>query len=112
MRLIATTWLMAFTVGASQAQAPSFIFVFLHARPDNPELPKAELDQLMQGHLANIERLASEGKLLVAGPFEGGGGIFIFNSTSTGEVTAWLSTDPGVQARRWRIELFPYIPRV
>ncbi len=111
MKLIATL-LMVFIWGTSHAQTPSFIFVFLHARHDNPELPKTELGKLMEGHLANIERLASEGKLLVAGPFEGGGGIFIFNSTSMSEVNEWLSTDPGVQAKRWRLELFPYIPRV
>lgn len=102
---------MVFILGTSQAQTAPFIFVFLNARQDQPELPKAALDKLMEGHLANIERLASEGKLLVAGPFEGGGGIFIFNSASTSEVTDWLSTDPGVQAGRWRLELFPYTPR-
>ena len=111
MKIITVILLMlAFT--AAGAQTPPFIFVFLNARQDNPELPKAELDKLMAGHLANIQKLAAEGKLLVAGPFEGGGGIFIFKSTSIGEVTEWLSTDPGVKANRWRLELFPYAPRV
>jgi uncharacterized protein YciI len=75
-------------------------------------LPKEELDKLMAGHLANIQRLVREGKLLVAGPFDGGGGIFIFNNSSSDTVKQWLSTDPGIQANRWRLELFPYIPRV
>lgn len=94
------------------AQEVKYTFVFLNARTDKAELPKEELDELMRGHLANIQRLASEGKLLVAGPFDGGGGIFIFNSPSSDTVKQWLNTDPGIQANRWRLELFPYIPRV
>lgn len=94
------------------AQEVKHTFVFLNTRTDKVELPKEDLDELMRGHLANIQRLASEGKLLVAGPFDEGGGIFIFNSASSDTVKQWLSTDPGIQANRWRVELFPYIPRV
>lgn len=95
----------------SFSQDPQFTFVFLNSRPDKEELPKEEVDKLMQGHLANIDRLAKEGKLLVAGPFEGGGGIYIFKSTSSDTVKKWMSTDPGIRANRWRIEMFPYVPR-
>lgn len=94
------------------SQDIQYTFVFLNTRSDKPELPKEAVDKLMEGHLANIQRLANEGKLLVAGPFDGGGGIFIFNSNSTDTVKQWLSTDPGIKANRWRIEMFPYIPRV
>jgi uncharacterized protein YciI len=73
---------------------------------------KDQLDQLMEGHMANIKRLAQEGKLIAAGPFEGGGGIFVLNTTSTDEATQWLSTDPGVQAKRWDVEILPYTPRI
>lgn len=92
--------------------AQSFSFVFLNSRTDKAELPKEELEKLMDGHLKNIERLANEGKLLVAGPFEGGGGIFIMNTPSVEEAASWLSTDPGIQANRWRIEILPYQPRI
>lgn len=66
----------------------------------------------MDGHMANIERLAKEEKLVAAGPFDGGGGIFIFKSNSTEQVKGWLQTDPGVQANRWRVEVLPYFPHV
>ena len=75
-------------------------------------MPKDQLDLLMEGHMANINRLAKEGKLIAAGPFEGGGGIFVLNTTSTDEATQWLSTDPGIQAKRWDIEILPYTPRI
>ncbi len=93
------------------AQNAPYVFVFLNTKPDKKELPKEEVDKLMEGHLANITRLANEGKLLVAGPFNNGGGIFIFNSTSIAEVTEWLGTDPGIQAERWNIETLHYTPR-
>lgn len=89
-----------------------YTFVFLNKRADKQELPKEELDKIMQGHMDNINRLAKEGKLIVAGPFEGGGGIFILNTTSVEEATQWLSTDPGVQANRWNVEILPYTPRI
>ncbi len=89
----------------------SYTFIFLNARSDKPELPKEEVDKIMKGHMDNMGRLAKEGKLLAAGPFDGGGGIFIFNTASQEEAERWLSTDPGVQAQRWKVEILPYQPR-
>lgn len=96
----------------SDAQTPELIFVFLNKRTDKAELPEAEVKKIMDGHMANIERLAKEEKLVAAGPFDGGGGIFIFKSNSTEQVKGWLQTDPGVQANRWRVEVLPYFPHV
>jgi uncharacterized protein YciI len=93
-------------------QSKTYSFVFLHKKSDATQMPKEQLDKLMEGHMANINRLAKEGKLIAAGPFEGGGGIFVLNTTSTEEATLWLSTDPGVQAKRWDIEILPYTPRI
>ncbi|MCC6833732.1 MAG: hypothetical protein IT213_01990 [Cytophagales bacterium] len=98
--------------GISLAQAPELIFVFLNKRTDKAELPEAEVKKIMEGHLANIERMAKEGKLVSAGPFDGGGGIFIFKSNSVEQVKEWLKTDPGIQANRWRVEVLPYYPRI
>jgi uncharacterized protein YciI len=92
--------------------AQGLVFVFLHHKPDKVELPKDQVEEIMSGHMANIQRMAKEGKLLVAGPFEGGGGIFIFNSSSVEEVTLWLNDDPGVKAHRWNVEIQPYQWRV
>jgi uncharacterized protein YciI len=97
---------LALTCQAATAQ--DLVFVFLHHREDQQELPKEQLDKVMDGHMANIKRLAKEGKLLVAGPFEGGGGIFIFNATSVTDVAQWLADDPGVKIKRWNVEILPY----
>ena len=94
------------------AQDKKYTVVFLNKRTDAPKLSEEESKKIMEGHMANINKLAKEEKLLAAGPFEGGGGLFILNTTSREEATEWLSADPGVQAKRWNIELLPYQPRV
>ncbi|HRG07858.1 MAG TPA: hypothetical protein PLJ08_04720, partial [Cyclobacteriaceae bacterium] len=66
-------FLLFFVPLLSSAQTPELIFVFLNKRTDKAELPEAEVKKIMEGHLANIERLAKEGKLISAGPFDGGG---------------------------------------
>jgi uncharacterized protein YciI len=97
---------------ASTAQSGSYTFVFLNKKTDADKIAKEESEKLMQGHMANIQRLAGEKKLLAAGPFEGGGGIFIFNTTSVDTVAKWIETDPAVRAKRWNVEILPYQPLV
>ncbi len=110
MRFSFIIWILIASV-ACHAQE-HYSFVFLHKKSDAEPLPKEQLDKIMQGHMANIGRLAKEDKLKAAGPFDGGGGIFILNTTSVEEATQWLSTDPGIQAKRWNVEILPYIPEI
>ncbi len=94
---------------ASHSNVPtefdSFIVVLL-VRPANaPELPKTELDQLQEAHLANINRLAKEGKIFKAGLFEDYSGrnvrgMFILKTASLEEARAWVATDPSVKRGR------------
>lgn len=109
-----TFFLLLLLAGLStvHAQTNNYVFVFLNKKENKAELPKEEVDKLMKGHMDNMGRLAKEGKLIAAGPFEGGGGIFIFNTTSIDSANAWLKTDPGVQAKRWDVEVLPYAARI
>jgi uncharacterized protein YciI len=102
---------LALLLFANAATAQQMVIVFLNHKADKPELPKEQVDKIMEGHFANMKKMANEGKLLVGGPFEGGGGIFIFNSKSTDEVREWIKPDPGIQNNRWNVELQPYNPR-
>ena len=102
--------LLYWAFGSLLAQPAEFTFVFLNKNPDAEKIAKEQSDKLMEGHMANINRLANEGKLLVAGPFEGGGGIFVFNSESREQVKEWLDSDPAVQANRWNVEILPFRP--
>ena len=110
IRLFLTSiFFLAITTAYSQDK--KFAFVFLHKKPDAAKLSKEETDKIMQGHMSNIGRLAKEGKLIAAGPFDGGGGIFVLKTTSIDEAKQWLSTDPGVQAQRWNVEILPFSVR-
>ena len=95
---------------APHASAPpmefdSFILVLLVRPPNAPEKPKAELDKLQEGHMANMQRLADEGKLFKAGPTEDHSGrnirgIFIMKTDSVEQAREWVATDPSVKAGR------------
>jgi uncharacterized protein YciI len=99
-----------FFIGTAYAQMP-YTFIFLNKKTDADQLPKEEISKIMEGHMANMGLLANEGKLVAAGPFNGGGGIFIMKTSNIDEAKSWISTDPGIKARRWNVEMFPYQPR-
>ena len=112
-RLFLSLALLVFTLGAFSQEKKSYVFVFLNKKDNsNSGLDKAAVDKLMEGHMANMDRLAKEGRLVAAGPFEGGGGLFILNTTSMEQAKEWISTDPGIQAKRWDVEMYDYTPRV
>jgi uncharacterized protein YciI len=103
--------LFCVVAGYCHAQQNQYVFVFLNHKTDSEKLSKEETDKIMKGHMENIARLAQEGKLIAAGPFEGGGGIFVLNTKSVEEGSGWLNTDPGVQAKRWNVEILPFTVR-
>ncbi|PYS85764.1 MAG: hypothetical protein DMF70_03745 [Acidobacteria bacterium] len=70
-----------------------------------------EIQELQKAHIANINRLAKLGKLVVAGPFGDDGvlrGIFVFRVGSLAEAHELCATDPMVKIDRLRVELHPW----
>jgi uncharacterized protein YciI len=112
MRLLLVIIILFLKISCAASQDKKYTLVFLNKNAEAEKIDKEKSDKIMEGHMANINRLASVGKILAAGPFEGGGGIFVLNTTSVDEATQWLSTDPGVVAHRWNIEMFSYQPLV
>lgn len=112
---IALVW----SAGAAEPAAPAlppnmttYYFGLLTRGPKAAEIPREQLPALQAGHMANIGRLAKEGKLLVAGPFMDDGdwrGIFIFKCASLAEAQALAATDPAIQAGRLKIEIHPWL---
>lgn len=107
--LILALFYLPFSVSAQSRQ---YSIVFLNSRPDAEKRDRETEQKLFEAHIANINRLAKEGKLLAAGPFHRGGGIFILNTSSLSEAESWTNSDPGVQANLWNVEILPYTPRV
>jgi uncharacterized protein YciI len=89
-----------------------YYFGLLTRGPRADAIPKDELPAIQAGHMANIERLAKDGKLLVAGPFMDGGdwrGLFIFKCASLEEAQALAATDPAIRAGRLKVEIHPWL---
>jgi uncharacterized protein YciI len=85
------------------AQDQLFI-VFLNSNPEREQLDEADVAALQKGHLENIQRLYDQGHLLLAGPFNGGGGIFVLKAEDLESAKELLSSDPAISANRFRIE--------
>ncbi len=71
-----------------------------------------ERDSLFNGHMKNIQLLASQNKLVVAGPLGKNDmhyeGIFILNTDSKAEAEKMLETDPAVQSKNLVAEYYLY----
>jgi len=71
---------------------------------------------LQQAHLADITRLAEDGRLLIAGPFaydesdadQSLRGIFVFDTETRAEAEELARTDPAVQAGRLALRIIPW----
>jgi uncharacterized protein YciI len=82
--------------GADERGMRGYVLVILKSGPN--KMPAgAERDAMFKGHFANIQRLADEGKLAVAGPTDntdGWRGIFVFTVKDIEEAKALTATDP------------------
>lgn len=101
---------LATSVGADERGMRRYVLVVLKTGPTRvPAGP--ERDEMFKGHFANIKRLAGEGKLALAGPFdgaEGWRGMFIFATPNVDEAKAWVATDPVVIKGEMVAEYHPY----
>jgi uncharacterized protein YciI len=93
-------------------QAPltrsGYVFGVLVRGPKSTREQTEETKKIQEGHMANIDRLAETGKLVLAGPFVDGGdrrGVFIFKVDTLSEAQALTDTDPAVIAERLKVVL-------
>lgn len=101
---------LAEELGADDYGMAQYVMAFLKAGPNRSE-NKEERMALQRAHLDNINRLAEEGKLVLAGPFMDDGeirGIYIFDVQTIEEAQALTETDPAIQAGSLVMELHPW----
>lgn len=106
-RILPLLIIALFTINMTQAQSNKLFFVFLNSNPAKPLISEDQTEQLQAAHLQNIERLAKEGIIKAAGPFDGGGGMFIMTARDLESANEILQTDPAIQANRFNLEVFP-----
>ncbi|MDV7187238.1 YciI family protein [Lutibacter sp. TH_r2] len=93
--------------GADDYGMKKYVIAFLKRGPNRNQdsITKANLQRK---HMANINKLAKEGKLVLAGPFLGNDnlrGIYIFDVESIEEAKKLTETDPAIKAGSLEMEL-------
>lgn len=82
--------------GADERGMRQYVLVILKTGPNN--MTDAEgRKKMFAGHFANMERLAAQKKLVLAGPLdgkEGRRGIFVFATPEIEEAQKLVATDP------------------
>ena len=103
---------LAKKVGADDLGMRSFVLAILKTGPNDRKVAGEARKKLMEGHMANIRRLAEEGKLAVAGPFGTNDkqfrGLFIFAVDSVDAARELASTDPTVKAGVFTVDYVPW----
>ncbi|MGI9530813.1 YciI family protein [Lutimonas sp.] len=93
--------------GADAYGMKKYVIAFLKRGP-NKSVDSLEKSKLQRAHMENINRLAEEGKLVLAGPFFGDGdlrGIYVFNVDNLEDAEALTNSDPSIQAGVLSMEL-------
>ena len=101
---------LASRLNADDYGMKKYVMAFLKRGP-NRNQDSVTAANLQRAHLQNINRMAEEGKLVVAGPFLEDGefrGIYVFNVETIEEAEALTQTDPAVKAGRLVMELHPW----
>lgn len=102
---------LAKSLHADEFGMKKYVFCLLKSG-SNTTVSKEESKKLFEGHMTNINKLAKEGKLVVAGPFMKNDrnyrGIYIFNVETIAEAEALVATDPAIKAKLLEAELTPW----
>lgn len=96
--------------GADKYGMKSYVMAFLKKGP-NRDLDSTARQEVFIAHMKNIERMAADGDLVLAGPFSGDEdlrGIYIFNVATIAEAEALTNTDPAIQSGYLIMDLKPW----
>jgi len=103
---------LADSVGADQyGMKPYYLVILKKGKTEITD--KAKKSDLMKGHMDNINKLAKDGKLIVAGPMleknqNDYSGIFILDAKTKEAAENLVLTDPSVKAGIFDVELYKW----
>jgi len=112
LSLLVLMFLSGCRLWSSAPEARGYTLVYLKTGAKT-ELTKEESEQIFSAHFANMQRLAGEKQLLLAGPFgkpkhdAALRGLFVLDTFDLDEARAWAETDPGFQAHVFVLEYHP-----
>ncbi|HEX6773268.1 MAG TPA: YciI family protein [Acidobacteriaceae bacterium] len=101
--LLAGLFLQTAAVSGQNGMTRYFV-AFLRRSPERKPLAKEEAERIQLAHMANIRKMAADGVLVSAGPFEDEpptiSGIFIFKTDSLATAQRIAAADPTVVEHR------------
>ena len=103
---------LAKKLGGNDGGMRNYVLAILKTGPNDATIKGEERTKLFQGHIANINRLADEGKLAVAGPFGKNDktfrGLFILAVPTIEEAKVLAETDPAIKAGMFVVDYTPW----
>jgi uncharacterized protein YciI len=103
--------ILALPLCAQDVPMRFYVMAILEKGPNWTKEATPEVKELQKGHMANIGRMAKEGKLILAGPLAEAGdaaGIFVFDTASIAEARTWCDSDPAIAAGRFQVKLWKW----
>jgi uncharacterized protein YciI len=103
--------LLAVQLSADEYGMKTYVMALLKRGPRLRMIDSVTATNLQKAHMANISRLADEGKLVIAGPFMDNTdlkGIYIFDVKTIQEAQKLCETDPAIKAGSLMMELHPW----
>jgi len=102
---------LAKKLGADEYGMRNYVVVILKTG-DKVISGQKERAEILARHMANIERMADEGKLAIAGPFGDNNseyrGMYIFNVQTVEQAKALAESDPAVISGMMKAEYYPW----
>lgn len=103
---------LAKKLGADEHGMRSYVLVILKTGPNDASIKGEERQEIFKGHFANMNRLAEQGNLVVAGPFgeneQAFRGLFVLAVPTVEEARKLAETDPAVKAGIFVVDYLPW----